>query len=118
MMSSNSMPSGFHDTSLVSATQNGSTISLSVEYYTEDDVEASVRALIHGVEKIFRDDVPIPEFKMETDYASIVVLEQEDQDVVLLLKWINFQAKTDTTCFYRLAGADISLQTEYIKVPE
>ena len=113
MSAANPMPSGFHDTSLVGASQDGSRISLAVEYCLEDDTEASVKTYICGVEEITRGHVPIPEFKMETDYASIVMLEKKGEEIVLLLVWIGSSPRTDTTCFYQMSGADVRMLLDF-----
>ena len=102
---------GFHDTVLVGASQNGSTITLNVEYYTDDDVEASTHVVISGVELIECEDDPLPLCKMETDHGSIITLERDGNDVILLLDWVNSSAKTRTTVFYRLMGANTGIAT-------
>ena len=110
----NLIRAGFHDTSLVGASQIGSTITLNVEFYTDDDVEASTKVVISGVERVECEGVPLPQFKMKTDHGSIVTLEREGKDVVLLVDWVDFSAKTRTTCFYRLIGINTGLVTEAI----
>lgn len=110
----NLIRAGFHDTSLVGASQNGSTIILNIEFYTDDDVKSSANVIISGVEHIEYDGVQLLQFKMGADHGSIVTLEREGKDVVLLLDWVDFSAKTRTTCSYRLTGSKLGLLTDAI----
>jgi len=84
-----SMPCDFHDSSLLDASRLGSTIKLTIEYLSEDDVEFSASVIIRDVKEILRNDLPIPEFKMETNYGSI------------------FSPQSDTMTNYKMLGAII-----------
>ncbi len=102
----------FHDSNLIGASHHGSTIVLTVEYFNDDDVEASVLATISGIETILRDDVPIQDFTMETPEGEIYRLKQEGQEVLLIVFWDEYSPKSRTMRAYRMLGSDVRLQAE------
>jgi hypothetical protein len=104
--------SEFHDTSLVGISRDGSTLILKIEYYDDDDNEQSVDVSITGVGTILREGIPIHSLTMETDHGSIVVLGQHNQDVKLLLDWVDFSSKSSTMGYYEMPGATIQAQPE------
>jgi hypothetical protein len=104
--------SEFHDTSLVGISRDGATLILKIEYYDDDDNEQSADVSIAGVGTILREGTPIHSLTMETDHGSIVVLGQHNQDVKLLLDWVDFSAKSRTMGYYEILGATIQAQPE------
>jgi len=106
--------SEFHDTSLVGISRDGSTFILKIEYYDDDDDdnEQSVDVSITGVGTILREGIPIPSLTMETDHGSIVVLGQHNQDVKLLLDWVDFSSNSSTMGYYEMPGATIQALAE------
>ncbi len=102
----------FHDSSLIGASQHGSTIVLTVEYFNDDDVEVSVLATISGIESILRNDVPIQDFKMETPDGEIYRLAQEGKEVILIVFWHKYSPHSHTMRTYKMRGAEIQLRAE------
>ncbi len=101
-----SMPSGFHDTSLVAALHEGSTLTLVVEYHDDDDIEQRVTVRILGLYKILANDIEISSFEMVKNYASIIDLDPSNDGFRLALMWVDFARKTDDFCLYEIFTHD------------
>ncbi len=102
----------FHDSSLIKVAQSGSTIVLTVEYFNEDDVEASVLATVSRIESILRNDLLVQGFRMETPDGEICRLAREDHEVVLIVNWHKYSPNSQEIITYKMGGTHIQLQVE------
>lgn len=102
----------FHDASLTGAVSESSILTLSVEYYDENDEEASAIAAITGIEVILRNGAAIQNFSMETPDGEIYRLSQEENQVTLMVCWHQYSPHSSVMHTYTMSGPGIRLSAE------
>lgn len=93
----------FHDATLngVRKTKEG-TICLSLDDVWVEDGPKNVTLLLSGVKKIVQDDVPVADFTMELPDASILALDEVDnQTIEMTLVWKDYSLHRQITRSYQ-----------------
>lgn len=104
----------FHEATLTGIVRQDSVVTLSLEgvFVAGDHRDAEV--MVEGVDAVLRDGVPIAGLHMEKEDGEILTLREEGGQVLLIIEWNDFAAKSQEMAVYTLNGPNISLKVTRI----
>ena len=104
----------FHEATLTGIVRRGSTVSLTLEDVFVAGVQRAAEVSVEGVDAVLRDDVPLSDLRMEKEDGEILTLREEDGQVLLIIEWNDFAAKSQEMAVYTLNGPNIALRVTRI----